>query len=204
MTRYHGLQAGNPERKILTQQVEAGCESVRWQLSELTGAVERAAENPAKFNLTNEELSGRRRWIDNTRRQVDGVLDALKSAAAAPPPPSRQDAQKDRVAAANAKFVESEAMKQAMIVRQQDEQLDDIEAAVARIGRLGKAMGEELEGQQRLLGELDEDMDTTNSRLRATQKRMNEVIRAAGKNSQLCVIIFLSVVLVILSVIAFM
>jgi syntaxin 6 len=40
------------------------------QLKEIVGAVEKAAIDPAKFNLTNEELSTRRRWIDNTRQQV--------------------------------------------------------------------------------------------------------------------------------------
>ena len=32
MTRYHGLQAKNPERKTLSSQVEAGCQSIRWQV----------------------------------------------------------------------------------------------------------------------------------------------------------------------------
>lgn len=40
------------------------------QLSELTSAVDVAAENPARFNLTAEELSSRRRWIEQTQRQV--------------------------------------------------------------------------------------------------------------------------------------
>eukprot|EP00983_Pelagomonas_calceolata_P038096 1136674-Pelagomonas_calceolata.AAC.1 len=56
--------------------------------------------------------------------------------------------------------------------RRQDESLDDIELHVNRIGRMGRAIGEELEGQGGLLDELDQDMDTTQSRLKATQKKM--------------------------------
>ena len=44
------------------------------QLKEITGAVDKAATDPSRFNLTNEELSNRRRWIDNTGQQViDGA-----------------------------------------------------------------------------------------------------------------------------------
>lgn len=46
------------------------CLAMMLQLDELMNAVERAAENPSKFNLTNEELSTRRRWVDSTRQQV--------------------------------------------------------------------------------------------------------------------------------------
>jgi len=40
------------------------------QLNELGSAVSLAAADPARFNLTSEELGSRRRWIDSIRRQV--------------------------------------------------------------------------------------------------------------------------------------
>jgi hypothetical protein len=40
------------------------------QLNELSSAVDVAAENPARFNLTADEVASRRKWIENTRRQV--------------------------------------------------------------------------------------------------------------------------------------
>ncbi|PNH00708.1 Syntaxin-61 [Tetrabaena socialis] len=63
MSRFHGLTATNPERKKIAQSVEEGCSSLAWQLNELDTAVDRASENPQRFNLTPEELSSRRRWI---------------------------------------------------------------------------------------------------------------------------------------------
>ncbi|GAX83411.1 hypothetical protein CEUSTIGMA_g10836.t1 [Chlamydomonas eustigma] len=208
MTRYHGLQSGNPERKILSQQVEAGCQSIRWQLKELAGAVEKASEDPAKFNLTNEELGTRRRWIDNTRDQVTTVHEALQGALAAPPPPSHSsrgnDVSADRVKEVNSRFVGTEVEAQSLIMRRQDEALDDIEQAVGRIGQLGRAIGEELDDQQRLMNTLAEDVDVTQSRLKAAQKRMAEIIRKSGGFSQMCVVIVLSVILLVLVLVAFM
>ena len=87
--------------------------------------------------------------------------------------------------------------------RQQDEQLEDIEQAVTRLGRVGLTIHEELETQGRMLDELDEDVDTTHSRLKATQKKVLDVIRKSGTNTQLGVIAFLVIVLVVLAVFAF-
>jgi hypothetical protein len=113
MSRFHGLTASNPERKTVGASVEAGCESLRWQLTELDAAVGRAAADPGRFNLTAQEIEGRRRWVTNTRRQVDGMSEALKTALAAPPPPSA-DA---KFVAANDKFLSSQAGQQEMVLK---------------------------------------------------------------------------------------
>ena len=42
------------------------------QLDMLTEAVDVASENPARFNLTVEEIGSRRKWLETTRRQVWG------------------------------------------------------------------------------------------------------------------------------------
>jgi SYP6 family syntaxin len=203
MARYHGLQANNPERKVLLVHVEAGCESAHMQLDLLMTAVEKASESPERFNLTSEELGGRRRWIEKGRREVETVREATKSAASAPPPPLPVSTSAQMVDANN-DFIGGEKFQQMLITRQQDRQLGDIEAAVGRIGRMGRAIGEEMEDQERLLGDLNEDVDVTNTRLRVTQKRMQDVIRSSSVKQQLCLIVFLVVVLIILIVIAAM
>lgn len=58
--------------------------------------------------------------------------------------------------------------------------------------------------QGRMLDELDEDVDTTHSRLKATQKKVLDVIRRSGTNTQLALIAFLVVVLIVLAVFALM
>jgi len=199
MSRFHGLTASNPERKTVGASVEAGCESLRWQLSELDAAVGRAAADPGRFNLTAQEIEGRRRWVTNTRRQVDGMSEALKTALAAPPPPSA-DA---KFVAANDKFLSSQAGQQELVLKEQDQHLDDIEQAVTRLGRMGMTIHEELESQNQLLGELEEDVDTVSSRLKATQKKMMDIIKKSGSTTQLAVIGFLVVVLIILAVFVF-
>uniref|UniRef100_A0A7S0WJC1 t-SNARE coiled-coil homology domain-containing protein n=1 Tax=Chlamydomonas leiostraca TaxID=1034604 RepID=A0A7S0WJC1_9CHLO len=199
MSRFHGLISTNPERKEIAKQVETECNLIMWQLNELNSAVDVAAENPARFNLTSEELNSRRKWIDNTRRQVNGIKETLKTATAAPQLPP----QDNKFQQANDKFLGGEFDKQQLIIKKQDQALDEIEQHVNRIGRMGRAIGEELEQHERLINELDSDVDTTHSRLKATAKKMQEIIRKSGSNTQLGIIVFLIVVLLVLAIFAF-
>ncbi|GIL81703.1 hypothetical protein Vretimale_1343 [Volvox reticuliferus] len=201
MSRFHGLQATNPERKKIAQSVEEGCNSLAWQLNELDTAVDRASENPQRFNLTPEELSSRRRWISNTRRQVEGMKETLRTATA---PPPNVSAAESKAVAANDKFLSGQYETQQLMLKRQDQDLEDIEQAVIRIGRQGREIGNELVAQDILLNELEQDVDTTQSRLKAAQKKMQELIRKSGSNTQLVLIVVLIVILVILAVFAFM
>ncbi|KAG2443171.1 hypothetical protein HYH02_009580 [Chlamydomonas schloesseri] len=201
MSRFHGLTATNPERKKIAQSVEEGCSSLSWQLNELDTAVDRASENPQRFNLTPEELSSRRRWITNTRRQLDGMKDTLRTATAPAPAVS---AAESKAIAQNDKFLSGQYETQQLVMKRQDQDLEDIEQAVIRIGRQGREIGNELAEQERMLDELDQDVDTTHSRLKAAQKKMQELIRKSGSNTQLVLIVVLIVILVVLATFAFM
>lgn len=69
-------------------------------------------------------------------------MDTIKTATAAPPHPAES-----KVAAANEGFLQGEGGKQQLLLRQQDEQLEDIESAVSRLGRVGLTIHEELKSQ---------------------------------------------------------
>jgi SNARE domain len=57
--------------------------------------------------------------------------------------------------------------------------------------------------QGTMLDELDEDVEGTSARLAAAQKRINHVLAKAGMKGQMCIILFLVLVLAVLIVIAF-
>lgn len=54
-----------------------------------------------------------------------------------------------------------------------------------------------------MLDELDEDVEGTSARLAAAQKRINHVLAKAGMKGQMCIILFLIVVLAVLIIVAF-
>ena len=57
--------------------------------------------------------------------------------------------------------------------------------------------------QERLLDELDEDVDVSQSRLKAAQKKLNKVMRQSGNCKSLLLIVGLMVILAIVLVIGF-
>jgi hypothetical protein len=70
------------------------------------------------------------------------MLDTIKTATAAPANPVET-----KLAKANEGFLNGEGGKQQLLLRQQDEQLGDIEQAVSRLGRVGLTIHEELQSQ---------------------------------------------------------
>lgn len=82
------------------------------QLLEINKAIDAAEANPARFRLSQAELSERRAWTLTTQRSVDSVRAGLN----APPPPSTTATPSARLAAAahsdNERFLESEGQRQ--------------------------------------------------------------------------------------------
>eukprot|EP01018_Ginkgo_biloba_P022953 Gb_30438 [translate_table: standard] len=61
-----------------------------------------------------------------------------------------------------------------LLSREQDEELDELSASVERLGGVGLTIHEELMGQERILEELDQDMDKTSNRLEFVQVSHND------------------------------
>ena len=72
--------------------------------------------------------------------------------------------------------------------RQQDQDLDELSESVARLGQVGRTIGEELDTQGKLLDELEEDVDGTTTRLGAAQKKLVQVIKRSGMGGQMAIV----------------
>ena len=64
--------------------------------------------------------------------------------------------------------------------------------SIQRLGQVGLTIGEELETQGKMIDELEQDVDGTNSRLAAAQRKMNQVLKKAGMKGQMCIIVILT------------
>jgi len=191
---------GTPTSALLSD-----VESVEWELDELDRSVRVAERDRARFGLSDEELDERKRWGASTRGKVEELRAFVESKARREREASADDAERGRAnpfgTASNAPEAGFDDHQQ-LLVRRQDEDLDDISASITRIGQVGLTIGEELASQSKMLEDLEEDVDGVNARLQAAEKKMREVLKRAGLRGQLCVIFFLSVVLFILFYIA--
>ncbi|PPS16469.1 hypothetical protein GOBAR_AA04120 [Gossypium barbadense] len=103
----------------------------------------------------------------------------------------------------NDDFVASESDRQMLLLKQQDEELDELSTSVKRIGGVGLTIHEELLAQEKILDELGTEMDSTKNRLDFVQKKMGMVMKKAGAKGQIMIIIFLLVLFIILFILVF-
>ena len=191
-------------------------------LQELTSAIEIMQKDPARFNLSADEVSKRVSQVQalksNHQQLNEWCTTQLKSANALAAKDRerkqrelRQRTQADvdagngidptQRAAADDYFNDAARQHQELIERQ-DEDLDDIGNAVINIGEMGKQIGEELDSQGRLLDELDDDMDKTGSRLQNLNQKMNVMLKKSG-NCQMGLIAGLVICFIVLCIFVF-
>lgn len=199
-TRWSSLQASNPERVKLGTEIEHGNSSVLWQLDELQHAIEKATMNPEKFNLTSMELEKRQGWLTTTRKQISNMDHSVKSAAerarqGEPGAPNKYVQENDR-------FISDQHQQMDLIVRQQDQELEHVEKAVGRLGEVGLSIYNELNTQAEMLDEMEGDIDVTNSKLKAAQLKIADIVKKSGGKWYFCSIVALSLILVILIIVA--
>ncbi|KAG5390392.1 hypothetical protein IGI04_031933 [Brassica rapa subsp. trilocularis] len=189
------------------------------KVDELEKAVAVAAKDPALYGIDDAELERRRRWTSNARTQVrnvkTGVLAGKGSAGAGNAsevrrelmrmPNSNEASRYDQYGGRDDDgFVQSESDRQMLLIKQQDEELDELSKSVERIGGVGLTIHDELVAQERIIDELGTEMDSTKNRLEFVQKKVGMVMKKAGAKGQMMMICFLLVLFIILFVLVFL
>ncbi|KHG24705.1 Syntaxin-61 -like protein [Gossypium arboreum] len=148
------------EQVHLTKELLANCEIIEWQVDELNKTIDVATIDPSWYGIDNRELESRRRWTITARTQVG---DMKKSVVARKENGNSASAmrrelmkllishQSDRSyqysAEDNDDFIASKSDRQMLLIKQQDEELDELSASVERIGGVGLTIHEELLAQ---------------------------------------------------------
>ncbi|KAJ7569032.1 hypothetical protein O6H91_01G058300 [Diphasiastrum complanatum] len=210
------------ERSNLGKEVVTGCESIEWQVDELDRAIAVAAKDPARFSIDTTELDKRRTWTNSTRIKIYSLRMAVQNwmdkAQAQGQSASRGNTRREllrmpndgpgpkpnqAIMHENEDYLTSQSDTQALIMKEQDQELDELSETVERLGGVGLTIHEELAGQDKILEDLGKDMDGTSSRLDFIQRRVAYVIKKAGAKGQIFLIIFLVVLLLILVLLVF-
>ncbi|CAL5190662.1 unnamed protein product [Lathyrus oleraceus] len=207
------------EHLNLSKEVLAACGSIEWQVDELDKAISVASRDPSWYGIDEKEIENRRRWTSNARTQVRTVKKTVEARKGSNTtthanmngmhrelmrqPDSHQSTSKSNQYAAGSDddFIESESDRQMLLIKRQDEELDELSLSVQRIGGVGLTIHEELLGQEKILDELGNEMDSTSHRLDFVQKRVAMVMKKAsikGQMMMLCGLLALFIFLFIL------
>ncbi|KAE9598462.1 hypothetical protein Lalb_Chr15g0081251 [Lupinus albus] len=208
------------DRVHLSKEVLAGCESVEWQLDELDKAIAVASKDPSWYGIDEVELESRRRWTSSARTQVGNVKKAVEAGKGSSTashasvnamhqelmrlPNSRQtDTYNQYAAQDNDDFIQSESDRQMLLIKRQDEELDELSLSVQRIGGVGLTIHEELIGQERIIDDLGSEMDGTSNRLDFVQKKVAMVMKKASAKGQIMMILGLFALFIFLFILVF-
>lgn len=219
--QWERIPADTVDRIHVAKELLASCESIEWQVDELDKTIAVAAKDPALYGIDGMELEKRRRWTSNAHTQVGTVKKAVQrgkeangagtiSASATRRElmrlPNRHETERSNPYSAhdNDDFIASESDRQMLLIKQQDEELDELSASVQRIGGVGLTIHEELLAQEKIIDELGMEMDSTSNRLDFVQKKVAMVMKKAGAKGQIMMILFLVVLFIILFVLVFL
>ncbi|KAJ0578781.1 putative target SNARE coiled-coil domain-containing protein [Helianthus annuus] len=158
---------------------------------------------PAKQPLTEKEMNRRRDMLTNMRTKVTQMASTLNMSNFANrdsllgPDTKPADVVSRTAGLDNSGIVGL----QRQVMREQDEGLEKLEETVLSTKHIALAVNEELDLHTRLIDDLDEHVDVTNSRLKRVQKNLAILNkRARGGCSCLCMLI--SVVGIVVLVVA--
>ncbi|CDJ51783.1 syntaxin family protein, putative [Eimeria brunetti] len=132
--------------------IESSAEALAEDLRALERAVAVAAKHQQRLGLHADEIERRRQFVRQQQQQLEALRAAVKAAAAPQlwlneAPPSQGD------------FFEEVEQKQQNLVQQQDEQLEELATAASRLHETALTINQELETQQRMLTDLDDNVE---------------------------------------------
>ncbi|KAF3321058.1 syntaxin-52-like protein [Carex littledalei] len=157
---------------------------------------------PALKTITNKEMHRRQDMLANLRSKAKQMASALNMSTFANREellgPSRKPA--DEVNRANDLDNQGIVILQRQIMREQDEGLEKLEETVINTKHIALAVNEELDLHTRLIDNLDEDVEITNSRLQRLQKRL-VILNKRTKGGCSCMCLLLSVIAIVILVV---
>lgn len=113
------------------------------------GGLGSVTANQDRYKVPSSELSQRREFVRGVRGKIKAIRDDITGGYGAGGRQRREDLMgtkkeqaerekaKAQVGRENQDFLDGESMKQSLIIRQQDEALDDLHLSVTRIGEMG-------------------------------------------------------------------
>lgn len=190
-----------PSQELLQSRSEltSNLENLTSDLSDLLDAVRAVESDPYRFGLDVAEVQRRKAFVKDVANEVESmraqIQDTRVGASGGLPDPDAfgRDDEYDEDS-----FEANEVAQQQTMMREQDEQLDDVYRTVGNLRHQAEDMGRELEEQGVMLDEVDTLADRVGGKLAVGTKKIGEVIRANEDKYSSCCIATLIVVLIIL------
>ena len=215
-------QGPSPELLSAHHDLISSLRTLNDDLSDLRESIEAIQQDPYKYGLEIEEVSRRRRLVEEVGGEVEDMREeiaknhGMESNGSASKGKGKEKAksyeyQNENLARArdyassddeghgtdyNAEFNHQQQLK---MMSEQDEVLDDVAVTVGNLRHQAADMGRELEEQNEMLEHVDGLADRVGGRLRGGMKTMGEVVRKGEEKwSGICVWLLVGVLILLL------
>lgn len=193
------------------QEITGELEQLGLDLDDIHATISMVEGNRNTFQLSDAELQSRKRFVTDSRRTLEDLqkdvngpqtrakLENDKKAllsSAASSARTREERQRSAMQE-NQAFLDRQRQQQTQLRAQQDEDLEMLSLSAQRLGNTAQIINVELKEQQKMLEELDEDIDKEAEKLNFVMKRRGKLLKTSD-SKQLCLIIGLSCLVAVL------
>jgi hypothetical protein len=200
--------ANNPEFNVLRKALAKDVRVAEKDVSGLRQAIDVVSANRHKFPLiTDAELEGRREFVFTSVAQINEVRTKMESESARDK--MAQDEQRAKafdvinpaggspLQNENARFINNQVAEQKYMMGEQDQALDGLSSAVDRLGALGKEVNIELKEQNRMLDELEDDLDDAGNKMNIVTAKLAKLLKTKD-GCTIWTVVILTLIFVIL------
>lgn len=188
----------SPELASAHKELSTSLTALAEDLADLVESVKAVQDDPYKYGLEIEEVSRRKRLVDEVGDEVADMREELAKSVHAEPggykTPVIDDTERRDY---NEEF---EHEQQLVMMREQDQDLDGVFRTVGNLRQQADDMGRELEEQAEILENVDGLADRVGGRLQGGLKKMSEVVRKNEDGLSSCCIAVLIFILILLLV----
>ena len=157
-------------------------------LKQIEGTIKAVERNPARFpHCTPYELDQRRQWLTGCRSKVKIVSDRINSpTVVAKIEQDKRKAEADQAEADrykriaekdNENKIEKTKQSHKQIMARQDQDLTDLAKATTRLGEAAVTINYELQDQQRMLNDLDREVDRTTEKMNYITRKTAQLLK---------------------------
>ncbi|RDA87656.1 hypothetical protein CP532_3773 [Ophiocordyceps camponoti-leonardi (nom. inval.)] len=188
----------SPELTSARNDLENALKTLAEDLTDLELSVRAAESNPSQYGLSADEVSRRKRLVQETSGEMDDMREELaRNITNHASSPSGGNARDDNEEDYAAGF---EQEQQVQMMRDQDQHLDGVFQTVGNLRRQADDMGRELGEQHEMLEMVDNSADRVGSRLQNGMQKLQYVVRNNEDRWSSCCIAVLIFVLILLLV----
>ncbi|EGN92846.1 hypothetical protein SERLA73DRAFT_64953 [Serpula lacrymans var. lacrymans S7.3] len=188
------------ELKATLSTLEADLEA----LEESVKMVESAG--PRMFGLDDAEINDRRKYVRRIRHEIEDMRAEVEGTLVTPPSyrsnavsprPDNVRPPRDEEDDPQAQWAREE---QQLMIREQDRTMDSISGTLTTLAQQAGLMGQEIGEHNEMLGDLEQNVDRTDSKLSDAMRRMRKFLRdtEAETKSGWCVTILIIVLIILL------